>query len=113
MDIVRKINEIESKIKRVAPERDGFQDRNFVLLDENKQLKEELSKQSETIRELQKRLVNTQKILIEKSGEIYSRLEGKPSKKKSLSGTDTEALKKQIDQYVQEIDKCIEWLQNS
>ena len=106
MDIERKLNEIESKIKRVAAERDDFQHHNFVLLDENKQLKNELSKQSELISELQERLANSQQILTKEDGE-------KLLQKKSLSGKDTEALKKQIDQYIQEIDKCIEWLQNS
>lgn len=113
MDIARKINEIESKVKRVAAERDDYQHHNAVLLGENKQLKEDLSKQSERILELQERLVNSQQILIGESGEIYSKVEGKPSKKKALSGRDAEVLKKQIDQYVQEIDKCIEWLQEN
>lgn len=111
MNIAKKINEIESKIKQVAAERDNFQHHNVVLLDENKQLKSLLSEQSERIQELQERLVNSQQILIGKSGEIYSKVEGKPSEEKTLSSKDVETLKQQIDQYIQEIDKCIEWLQ--
>ena len=106
MDIERKINEIESKIKRVAAERDDYQHHNFVLLDENKQLKSELAKQSDLIYELQQRLAESQQILTKEDGENLLQ-------KDSLSEKDTEALKKQIDQYIQEIDKCIEWLQNS
>jgi hypothetical protein len=83
-----------------------------VLLGENKELKEELSKQSKMIQELQERLVNNQQILIGKGGEVYAKINGKSSSKKSLSVKDTELLKRQIDRYVQEIDKCIEWLQN-
>jgi len=106
MDIERKINEIESKVKRVAAERDDYQHHNLVLLDENKQLKDELSKQSNLIYELQQRLANNQQILTKEDGENFLQ-------KESLSGKDKEALKKQIDQYIQEIDRCIEWLQNS
>lgn len=113
MDIARKINEIESKIKRVAAERDDYQHHNAVLLGENKALKEELSKQSEMIQELQERLVNSQQILIGKGGEVYAKINGKSSSKKSLSGKDTALLKRQIDRYIAEIDKCIEWLQDN
>lgn len=113
MDIERKINEIESKVKRVAAERDDYQHHNAVLMGENKQLKEELSKQSELIEALQERLVNSQQILTGKNGEIYAKIGGKTSGKRPLSKKESEVLKKQIDQYVQEIDKCIEWLQNS
>ena len=113
MDIERKINEIESKIKRVAAERDDYQHHNAILLDENKQLKEALSKQSEMIRELQERLVNSQQILTGKISAENADVKEDSSEKKNPSEKDIKALKNRIDQYIHEIDKCIEWLQNN
>ena len=78
------MDEIESKVKRVAAERDDYQHHNAILLGENKELKDELSKQSKMIHELQERLVNSQQILIGKGGEVYAKINGKSSSKKSI-----------------------------
>ncbi len=92
-----KIGGIESKVRQLASKLERLQEENSALLDENKKLKKDLIQKNTEIIGLEKR----SKIL--PLAEKTSRDEDKRSKQ----------LKKEIAQYIKEIDKCIDWLQNS
>lgn len=76
----------------------ALRQQNASLLQENNKLKAELEAQHERIGELTERLTNSQQALAGQRGD---------------DSENTQKLRKQIDQYIQEIDKCIEWLQNA
>jgi soluble cytochrome b562 len=71
---------------------------NAILSNENNKLKAELEAQQARIGELTERLTNSQQALAGQRGD---------------DSESTQKLRKQIDQYINEIDKCIEWLQNA
>lgn len=98
MDAFQLVENIDNKIQQLAAELKLLRQKNAVLINENKQLKTDLESKEAVVGELKYKLSNTQRGFEEQRG----------------VGTDnSEELKKQIDQYIKEIDKCIEWLQNS
>ena len=90
---------IEKNIQQVVEELKKLQRENTVLAEENKKLKADLAVQSDRIGHLTQRLYNTQQALAGQRGNSETE--------------SSQKLRKQIDQYIVEIDKCIEWLQNA
>ena len=98
MDWSNKVDRMEAKIKRVADKIERLQSANASLQQENDELKTQLAGQQEKVNVLKDKLNEAQRSLPVPSGEG-------PERSKKLN--------KQIDQYIREIDKCIEWLQNA
>jgi regulator of replication initiation timing len=96
--MTQQLDIIEQKVKQLLEAMDILRQQNTSLLKENKQLKADLEAQHERIGELTERLTNSQQALAGQRGD---------------DSENTQKLRKQIDQYIHEIDKCIEWLQNA
>lgn len=96
--MTQQLDNIEQKVRQLAAAMDSLRQQNATLLKENNKLKAELEAQHERIGELTERLTNSQQALAGQRGD---------------DSESTQKLKKQIDQYINEIDKCIEWLQNA
>lgn len=92
-----KIGGIESKVRQLASKLESLQEENSALLGENKQLKKDLIKKNTEIIDLEKR---------SKIVPLAAKTSGDEEKR-------SKQLKKEIAQYIKEIDKCIDWLQNS
>jgi len=90
-----KVSRIELKIRQLALKIERLENDNKSLLDENQLLKAELSKGGSKSSDLELKLAKAQHALVEKR-------ENDP--------VETKRLRKKIDQYVVEIEKCIEWL---
>jgi len=95
MNLTEQIEDIEIKVRQLALKLERLQRENADLQNENKDLKAGVEKQEATISALQDKLKDAQRVLNQKEEE-----ESEHSKK----------LKQLIDQYILEIDKCIEWL---
>lgn len=96
--MTQQLDSIEQKVKLLLEAMNALRQQNASLLKENNQLKADLEAQHERIGELTERLTNSQQALAGQRGD---------------DSENTQKLRKQIDQYIQEIDKCIEWLQNA
>lgn len=94
MNLSEKLENIELKIRQLAQKMERLQVENGALLDENKRLKAEIDRQKGTVGVLKNKLELTQQAFGQER-EDHSNGE----------------LKEQIDQYIQEIDKCIDWIQ--
>ena len=90
---------IEQKLISLIEELKNLRSENDVLSEENKKLKADLAVQSDRIGNLTQRLYNTQQALAGQRGDNDQE--------------SSQKLRKQIDQYIDEIDKCIAWLQNA
>ncbi|NRB51503.1 MAG: hypothetical protein HRU41_27775 [Saprospiraceae bacterium] len=98
MQVTEKIDNIELKIRQLAQKVDRLNEENNSLKAENERLKTDLDKQKGAVLTLKNKLDKTQGML----------------DTQHVSETaDSEQLKKQLDQYIKEIDKCIEWLSNN
>lgn len=93
------VTNIEQKLIALIEELNNLRGENAVLSEENKKLKADLSVQSDRIGNLTERLYNTQQALAGQRGD--------------KNEESSQKLRKQIDQYIEEIDKCIAWLQNA
>ena len=93
-----KLNNIELKVRQLALRLERLQNENNTLLLENKKLKSELLQNTDKLGQMEEKVVRSKVALDSKrdSGPDYSK-----------------KLRKEIDQYINEIDKCIEWLQNN
>lgn len=98
MEIEKRLEQIEWKIKRMALQMDQLKSENARLNHEKLQLETDLSNQKNLVGLLKNKLTETQRSLEEEREQDPQR---------------SEALKNQIDQYLLEIDKCIEWIQNA
>jgi regulator of replication initiation timing len=96
--LTQQLDNIEQKVKLLLDAMNALRQQNASLLQENNKLKADLEAQHERIGELTERLTNSQQALAGQRGD---------------DSENTQKLRKQIDQYIQEIDKCIEWLQNA
>lgn len=96
--MTQQLDKIEQKARQLADAMTALRQQNASLLQENNKLKADLEAQHERIGELTERLTNSQQALAGQRGD---------------DSENTQKLRKQIDQYIQEIDKCIEWLQNA
>lgn len=77
---------------------DNLRHQNAVLKAENDKLIASQEAQNERIAELAQRLTDSQQALAQQRGDVSE---------------SSQKLRKQIDQYITEVDKCIEWLQNA
>ncbi|HMR42614.1 MAG TPA: hypothetical protein PKC40_02210 [Saprospiraceae bacterium] len=98
MSVSEKIFQIEEKVQKLAAEAGRLRTENAVLKLENEKLKATLSKNEEMVVDLKHQLEKTQQALDTKR-EHDPELNVK--------------LRKQLDKYIEEIDKCIEWLENT
>ncbi len=98
MNLSEKIDNIELKIRQLALKVERLRNENIDLSKKNEQLKAELDKQQGAVSALKDKLTKTQGVL----------------ERREVNETEhTQQLRGQLDQYIKEIDKCIEWLQNS
>ncbi|MDX1942239.1 MAG: hypothetical protein SFU99_16865 [Saprospiraceae bacterium] len=95
MNLTEQIEGIEIKVRQLALKLERLQRENAALLTENQQIKANMEKQEATISALKDKLENAQSVLAQQVKE-----ETEHSK----------YLKQLIDQYIIEIDKCIDWL---
>ena len=93
------VENIEQKINTLINALNALRDENAILSEENKKLKADMAGQSDRIDELTERLSKTQQALAGQRGDNDQE--------------SSQELRKQIDQYITEIDKCIAWLQNA
>ncbi len=98
MDVLKKINNIETKIQLLVDKLRSLKQENKVLVEENIELKASVSKQKERINDLKTKLIKTQRAL-----ELRKEDEPKESQK----------LRKQMDRYIAEIDRIVDWLNNA
>ncbi len=93
-----KITNIEVKVRELALKMERLQQENAALVEKNRQLTNELATKDKQVGELNSKLAQRQQN--EKIGGAQD------------SGI-TKKLRKEIDQYIKEIDQCIDWLQNA
>lgn len=98
MDVLGQIENIELKIKLLALKLERVHKENAILKQENQALQRQLAERETVVLQLQKEL--------EKSQELREQI-------KEVDPEQVFQLKSQIDQYLQEIEKCIEWLKNN
>lgn len=96
--MTQQLENIEQKVRLLAEAITALRQQNVLLSNENNKLKADLEAQHERIGELTERLTNSQLALAGQRGD---------------DSESNQKLRKQIDQYITEIDKCIEWLQNA
>lgn len=96
--MTQQLDNIEQKVRHLVEAMNALRQQNAALSKENIKLKADLEAQQERIGELTERLTNSQQALAGQRGD---------------DSESTQKLRKQIDQYINEIDKCIEWLQNA
>ena len=95
--MTQQLENIEQKVRQLVEAITVLRQQNAILSKENNKLKADLEAQQERIGELTERLTNSQQALAGQRGD---------------DSESNQKLRKQIDQYIKEIDKCIEWLQN-
>lgn len=98
MNLSSKVDSIALKIRQLGLKLEQLQMEKAALKKENSALKNELERQHKTVDTLKYNLDQTHSVLNQK-------WENEPEQSKKL--------RKEIDQYIKEIDKCIEWLHNS
>ena len=91
MELHQQVEKIEEKVRNLLQQ---F----TVLQEENRLLKRQLADEQTKVTELKNKLDESQQAVP---------MNGTEEKKS------TKVLQNQIDHYIQEIDKCIEWLQNA
>lgn len=96
--MTQQLENIEQKVRQLVGELESLRRNNAALTKENNKFKAEHEAQQERIGELTQRLTNSQQALAGQRGD---------------DSESSQKLRKQIDQYITEIDKCIEWLQNA
>ncbi len=95
MNLSEQIDSIEIKIRQLVLKMERIQKENAELQEENQLLKTELDRQKGAVHALKDKLEKTQRV-------VDSQRNGKTEQ--------SEKLREQLDQYIHEIDKCIEWL---
>ena len=99
-NLSEKISGIELKVRQLALKLERLQGENNTLLEENKQLKSDLSAMRDKAGQLEMKFAHQQESNV-------------PSTKNGIDEAHSKKLRKEIDRHMKEIDKCIEWLQNS
>ena len=92
-----KLDQIELKVRRLALKLDQLKTSNQQLLEENQLLKTALKKEDSKRNTLEQQLKSTHTALVSKQDDAPE---------------STKKIRKELDQYIKEIDKCIEWLQD-
>ena len=99
MELSETLDRFELKVRQLGSKLDRLQRENAELQQENKRLKAEVDRSKGTIDSLQEKLERTHQ-------GVVSQAEGSP-----VPGPARQELREQIDHYLREIDKCIEWLE--
>lgn len=102
MSLSEKLDSIELKVREVAFKLERLKKENAALREENKTLKAMVDR-------LQQVRANAESDPID-IDQASPRQEGSTS---PAEGEESEKLRAQIDQYIREIDQCIEWLNNN
>ncbi len=100
MNLSERIDSIELKIRELAFKLERLKKENAVLREENQELKAE----AERLREQSAEAFNDN---------LNQKSRPEPEAQPLAEPEQSEKLREQIDQYIQEIDKCIEWLNNN
>lgn len=98
MNLADRLESIEIKVRQLALKQERLQRENAALQTENQQLKTGLDKQEAMVIALKDKLETAQRALESRAVE---------------EGEQSQQLKELIDQYILEIDKCIEWLHHN
>lgn len=98
MNSIALIENIELKIKQLVLKIERLEKENLNLKNENEKQKVALDLQKETASTLNQKVLDTQTAMNSKEKEDNEQLV---------------QLKQQMNQYIGEIDKCIEWLHNN
>ncbi len=93
-----KLSNIELKVRQLALKLERLQNENNTLINENNNLKAELNKKDSKLSLMQEQTAKAQNAL---------------QKKRESDPEYSKKLRKDIEQYINEVDKCIEWLQKS
>lgn len=96
--MTQQLENIERKVQQLAERLTTLRRENAELAQENNKLKAGHQALQERIGELTQRLSNTQRALAQQRGDETE---------------SSQRLRKQIDQYINDIDQCIAWLQNA
>jgi len=97
-DLTEKIDNITKKVRLLAANLDRQRQENKQLAEENRKLKASVVDNQQKIRTLEANLTGAQRNF---------------EKKEIKNPKSSEQLKLEIEQYIAEIDKCIDLLQNS
>mgnify|MGYP005667367143 FL=1 len=97
-DLSEKVDTIEIKVSQLALRIDRVQKERDKYLEENNKLRTELTNYNNKTKDLENKLVRTTLALEEKK-------ENDPEHSKKL--------RKELEQYIKDIDKCIDRLKNS
>ncbi len=98
MKIADKIINIEKKVKTLSEELISLRAKNVLLSNQLAKLETNLSEKDVLVFELKNQTKYMQQALDKKQ-------ENEPEK--------TKVLRKQIDKYIEEIDKCIDWMEKA
>lgn len=96
MNIAERIDSIELKVRQLLQKTERLQRDNSALKEENRTLKAELDRQNGAVETLTYKLEQSQQAL-------QARRKQQPE--------DIDKLEQQLEQYIEEISQCIEWLQ--
>lgn len=97
MHLLKQLDHIELKIRQLGQKVERLQRENESLRADNLELKTELDRQRGVVGSLKDKLERTQQEL-ERRDSVQS-------------GPPADDLREQIDHYLREIDRCIEWLE--
>ncbi len=98
MSIHQKIEGIGQKVHQLIGENRRLRSENDKLTQELKNLKATISQNEENVASLKVKLGKTQIALQDKQAK---------------NPEESKVLRKQFDKYIEELDKCIEWLENT
>ena len=94
-NISNKLDQIELKVRQLALKIERLEKTNANLLEENEQLKLVAQKGNSKLSNLEERLKKTQAV-------VESKRKEEPD--------NTKRVRRELERYIKEIDKCIEWL---
>jgi regulator of replication initiation timing len=97
ISLVENIEKIEWKVQKLSQKMKLLKKENEQLIEENILLKNNLEKHKKNIANLEEQINKTKDVL-------------KTTEKRDNNENPT-LLKEEIDQYIKEIDNCLEWLQ--
>ena len=93
-DILQKLNRLEDKIKQMSQKIEYLRKENIMLIEENVKLKQDIEKQRGGS------MVSPEKVVFRTKENI------------DVNNQNSEQLKRDLDKYIVEIDKCIELINN-
>ena len=96
MELSNKLDQIELKLRQLALKIERLEKAKTTLLEENEALKTKLKKGDSKTLSLEQKLRKTHEVL--------------ESKRTNDPGR-TQKVRKELERYIKEIDKCIEWLE--